>query len=193
MGYIQTRGLINYIDSKAKCRHLKNWPVKGLCGRCWSEFIDWRYSPSCWYFRPSFLNFCPSNLRSGSTLPPSPPSLCEVYCIVYTRTQCVRGWEYGVLGLRQLNTCRKVPLQINIFRWRHYALPSMSLIFLRFKPCTALDKSSQFTFGQPKGYPMLWIALGISYTAISEKSPHAALRMDFLELRTSLWSQILQK
>ncbi len=28
-------GLINYIDTKAKCRNLKNWPVKGLlCGRC---------------------------------------------------------------------------------------------------------------------------------------------------------------
>ncbi len=27
-------GLINHIDTKAKCRNLKNWPVKGLCGRC---------------------------------------------------------------------------------------------------------------------------------------------------------------
>ncbi len=27
-------GLINYIDTKAKCRNLKNWPVKGLRGRC---------------------------------------------------------------------------------------------------------------------------------------------------------------
>ncbi len=25
--------LFNYIDTKAKCRHLKSWPVKGLCGR----------------------------------------------------------------------------------------------------------------------------------------------------------------
>jgi hypothetical protein len=28
-------GLINYTDTKAKCRH-KNGPVKGLCGRCLS-------------------------------------------------------------------------------------------------------------------------------------------------------------
>jgi hypothetical protein len=35
--------LIKYIDTKAKCRHLNNWPVKGLCGRCFSKFIDWRY------------------------------------------------------------------------------------------------------------------------------------------------------
>ncbi len=34
-------------------------------------------------------------------------------------------------GLRQINTCRKIPLQVNFFRWRLFALPSMSLIFLR--------------------------------------------------------------
>jgi hypothetical protein len=28
--------LINYTDTKAKCLHLKNLPVKGLCGRCLS-------------------------------------------------------------------------------------------------------------------------------------------------------------
>ncbi len=33
-------------------------------------------------------------------------------------------------GLRQINTCREVPLQVNIYKWRHFALPSMSLIFL---------------------------------------------------------------
>ncbi len=27
-------GLNNYVDTKAKWRHLKNWHVKGLCGRC---------------------------------------------------------------------------------------------------------------------------------------------------------------
>ncbi len=31
-------GLINIIDMKAKCCHLKNLPVKGLCGRCLSKF-----------------------------------------------------------------------------------------------------------------------------------------------------------
>jgi hypothetical protein len=34
------------IEGNAKCRHLKKWPVKGLCGRCLSEFMDWRYSQS---------------------------------------------------------------------------------------------------------------------------------------------------
>jgi hypothetical protein len=55
------------VDIKAKCVNIKNAHVKRLCGRCLSEFIDWRYSQSCWYFRPSFVNCCPSNLLSGST------------------------------------------------------------------------------------------------------------------------------
>ncbi len=48
-------GLINYVDTKAKCRHPKTLSVKGLCGRCLYEFIDWRYSQSCWYFDPFSL------------------------------------------------------------------------------------------------------------------------------------------
>ncbi len=28
--------LNDYIDTKTKCRHIKNWPVKGLWGRCLS-------------------------------------------------------------------------------------------------------------------------------------------------------------
>ncbi len=56
----------------------------------------------------------------------------------YTRTQCVRGggvwghWRGG--GLRQINTCRKVPLQVNFLRWPHFALPSMRLISLWNNP-----------------------------------------------------------
>ncbi len=39
----QVHGLINYIDTIAKCYYLKNWPVKGLCGRClsvWGHFYS---------------------------------------------------------------------------------------------------------------------------------------------------------
>jgi hypothetical protein len=54
-------GLINYKDTNTKCRLY--W--------CLIEFLDWRYSQSCWYFRPSFVNYCPSNLLSGSP-PPLP-------------------------------------------------------------------------------------------------------------------------
>jgi hypothetical protein len=101
--------LINYIDTKAKCRHLKNLPVKRLYGGCLSEFIDWRYllyNQSCWYFRLSFVNCCPSNLLSASTLPPS-SFLCVK--VQYIQTAC--GWQgVGVLSpvadhiLQEFNT-----------------------------------------------------------------------------------------
>ncbi len=100
---------------------------KGHCSMCLSEFIDWRYSQSCWYFRPSFVNCCPSNLLSGLTLPSPFPVWISILV-------CVWGGGYGVLGLRQTNTCRKVSLQVNLFRWRYFALPSISLIFLQHHP-----------------------------------------------------------
>ncbi len=88
-------GLNNYKDIKTKkCRLY--W--------CLIEFIDWRYSQSCWYFLPSFVNYCPSNLLSGSP-PPFPKSKYKIY-----RKEC--GWEgvgrcWIVLGdhiLREFNT-----------------------------------------------------------------------------------------
>ncbi len=84
---IYYHGLINYRDTKTKCRHLKKLTVKVLCGRCLLEFVDWRYSQSCWYFRPSFVNYCPSNLLSGSLPPPLHPCV-KVQCI-----KTVSGWE----------------------------------------------------------------------------------------------------
>jgi len=75
------------------------------------------------------VNCCPSNLLSDSTLPP----LTSLPCVntVYTYSVC-SGGGYGVLGLRQINICREVPLHVNFFRLQHFALPSMSLIFHRY-------------------------------------------------------------
>ncbi len=103
-------GLNNNIDTKAKCRHLKNWPAKGHCSRSLSGFIDWRFSQSkCWYFRPSFLNCCPFNLLSGPT--PFPPSLSSFPVSKYSiYRECVAGRELVVLSpvgdhiLQEFNT-----------------------------------------------------------------------------------------
>ncbi len=46
-----------------------------------------------WYFRPSFVNCCPSPLLSGSNLPPPLP--CVNIGTLYTRLQCERGWVWG--------------------------------------------------------------------------------------------------
>jgi hypothetical protein len=45
-----TQGLIDYIDTKAKFRHLKKLTCKGTLQQVLSEFKDWRDSQSCWYF-----------------------------------------------------------------------------------------------------------------------------------------------
>ncbi len=85
-------GLINYI-----CRHLKLLTCNGTLRHAFITvyFINWRYSQSCWYFRPSFVKCCPANLLSGSTVPPPPfPVLIS---ILYTGIQCVK-WGGGLWG-----------------------------------------------------------------------------------------------
>ncbi len=87
-------GLINFIDTKAKCRNLKKLTFRGTLRQVFinqSLYIDWRYSQSCCHFRPSFVNCCPSNLLSGSTLLPSPPLTCVNKYTVYTYTVCKQG------------------------------------------------------------------------------------------------------
>ncbi len=110
LGEGKEHGLTNFIDTKAKCSHLKNLILKVPRGRCLSEFRDWRYSQSCWYLRPSFVNCCPSNLLTGSTLPLS-PLFCVNKYTVYKYTVCKGG--YGVSVPQKINTCRIVPSQVN--------------------------------------------------------------------------------
>jgi hypothetical protein len=43
-GYSVLRGKIRFIEGNAKCRHLKKWPVKGLCGRCLSVWGQQPYT-----------------------------------------------------------------------------------------------------------------------------------------------------
>jgi hypothetical protein len=76
---------------------------------CLSEFIDWRYSQSYWYFQ---LSFCEPFPLYPSLWFNSPPPFPVWISILYTHIQCVRG-EYRDLDLRQINTCRKEPLHIN--------------------------------------------------------------------------------
>ncbi len=125
-------GLINYKDTEiAKCRHQTKIFCKGFFGRCLSEFIDWRCSQKCWYFQPSFVNCCPSNLLSGST----PVSKYSIYRhsvrvlleTIFSRSLALCIWPVSEPtklldhqikirrggGHRQINTCRKVPLQVN--------------------------------------------------------------------------------
>ncbi len=73
-----THGLINYIDNKAKCRHLKKLTYKeGLCGRCFqSLYVDWWYRQSCLVFSTLLCELLPLYSSLWFALPPPPP-LCQ--------------------------------------------------------------------------------------------------------------------
>ncbi len=117
----------------------KNWPAKGLCGRFLSEFIDWSqflaYIQSCWCFQPSFVSVlspvAPLPFSLVQLYPPPPPHFpvwistlykefytlyltrFRIYTINHPKEKPRRGG-----GLRQINTGRKVPVQVNFFPWQ---------------------------------------------------------------------------
>ncbi len=79
----------NYLyRHQSKMSSSKKIYLYGRCGRCLSEFIDWRFSQSCWYFRPSFGTIAPLTFSLVLLLPPPFPVWIS---ILYTRIQCVRG------------------------------------------------------------------------------------------------------
>jgi hypothetical protein len=70
----------------------------------------------------SFVNCCPSNLLSGSTLPPSPLPYVNKYTVC---RQCVRGGGVWGSGPQTDKHLLQSPIT-----GRFFLLPSMSLIFL---------------------------------------------------------------
>ncbi len=82
---------------------------------CLIEFIDWRDNQSSWYFRPALWTIAPLTFSLVSAPTPPPPLPCVNKYTVYTYTVCNRGiWGHGggQGGLRQINTCCKVHLQV---------------------------------------------------------------------------------
>ncbi len=71
VGGRERHGLINYIDTRAKCRHLKKLTCKGTLRQGFIRVYRLGIQSVLLVFRPSFVNCCTSNLLSGSTLPPS--------------------------------------------------------------------------------------------------------------------------
>ncbi len=108
--------LINYIDTKAKCRHLKKLTCKGTLWQVFIRVYKLEIQSVILVFRPLF----------GSPVPPSHLPCVNKYT-VYMYTVCKGGGVWG-FGLRQINTCRKVPLQVKSFRWQHFALVSTNTI-----------------------------------------------------------------
>jgi hypothetical protein len=68
------QGLINYIDNKAKCRHLKKLTCKGTLRQVFIRVYRLEIQSIMVVFVTLFVNCCHSSHLSGST---SPPFLCE--------------------------------------------------------------------------------------------------------------------
>ncbi len=91
----------------------KHGPHKCRLYWCSMEFIDWKYSQSCWYFRPALWSIAPLTFSL-----PFPVWIC----ILYTTMCKVGGGVWGHRrreGVRQINTCRQVPLLVNFKENRH--------------------------------------------------------------------------
>ncbi len=90
----QTRGhgLINYTVETPNPKSRFYW--------CLTEFIDWRYGKSCWYFWSALYTIAPLTFSLSSS-PPFPVWIS----ILYTRMRCVRGghrWERGFIQIKHL-------------------------------------------------------------------------------------------
>ncbi len=100
-------GLINYIDSKAKCFHLKKLTCVGTLRHVC--IVDWRFSQYYWYFRPGLWTVAPLTFSLVQLSPPF-PCVNKYTCIHvhYTRTYCLKGGG-GVWGSgpQTDNICRK--------------------------------------------------------------------------------------
>ncbi len=83
----------------------------------------------CWYFRPSFVNCCHSDRISWFNSPPLP------WVNKYTLYTYTWGGGYGPQTDKHLP---QSPFTCKFFRWRHFPLPSMSLIF-QLALCTRGD------------------------------------------------------
>ncbi len=99
---------------------------------CLIEFIDWRYSQSCRYFRPILWTSVPLTFSLNHFPPPLPCTVCNRE----GGSGCVEGMELYTVhltifrtykialppkqkprkesGLSQINSCRQVPLLVTL-------------------------------------------------------------------------------
>ncbi len=114
-------GLISYIDSTAKCHHLKNLTCKGTLRQVsirvfrleiQSVMLVGIFDPALWTVAPltfSLVRLSPSRVSPFIWSDSEPTKLLD-----HPKQNSRRGG-----GLRQTDTCREVPLQV-IFLYDNY-------------------------------------------------------------------------
>ncbi len=98
-------GLINYIVTKAKCRNLKNWHVKGLCGR---YLFVWGPLTHC--IHPLYLFTQGRGWGVEGRVEPKRRLEGQQF------TKLGQKYQHMIeMYLQSINTCLKVPLQVIFF------------------------------------------------------------------------------
>jgi hypothetical protein len=123
----RNRRKIRLIEGDAKCLHLKNLPVNGLCGRCLSI---WGPEPPfpLRNVQYTWILYSIHTGKGGGRV--EPERRLEKQQFTKLRRKYEHDWPYLI------NACRKVPLLANFFKWRHFALVSTKLI----SPCWELSE-----------------------------------------------------
>ena len=86
-------GRMNYKDTKSyMSAFLSVDLLTEFAAFCLTDFIDWRYIQSCWYFRSSFVNCCPLTF---SPVQISSLTCVNKYTVHYTYTVCKGGRVWG--------------------------------------------------------------------------------------------------
>ena len=120
---------ISLIEGKAKWRHLKQFTCKGSLRKVFSWIYRMESVSQVLYIEGHFvildLAFSQVHLSPLSTIHCANYNPVHTYTVQHSTVYKMEGggW-YGVLS-------RKVPWKGNYYIWWHFALPSMSLVFLR--------------------------------------------------------------
>jgi hypothetical protein len=109
---------IRHIEGNAKCHHLKKSTWKETLRQVFIRVYRLEIQSVIGIFDPTLWTITPLTFPLVQVSPLPCVNTFTVY--TYTVCHCVREGRYGVLCLRQINTCRKVPLQV-IFHWCLYS------------------------------------------------------------------------
>jgi hypothetical protein len=96
-------GLFHFKDNNTKYRHLKKLTCKETLWQVFLRVYRLEIQSVMLVFRPSFVNYCPTNHLSGSPPPPLP-------CVKIQYLQTICGWE-GARGGGVVELCWRSHLQ----------------------------------------------------------------------------------
>ncbi len=106
--HVCNNGIINYIDTSAKCRHLTKFTYKGTLRQLFIRL--YRLEIRVHSVRGGGMGFCWRPYFAGVLHSVSADQIHNLQnCYITPNKNYRRGG-----GFRQINTCRKVPLQVSV-------------------------------------------------------------------------------